>query len=251
MGQPWTIRPLCFGEFPSYEKSWLTYLHGAGEKIRVPVLGWLVESSDQTVLVDTGPPAPDIASQWHTRMEQAAEQRPDVAIRAAGVDPATLEVVILTHLHWDHCNNVGQFPNARLLVQARELKAAVQPVSCQRLTYEVGVNGLSPAWLGAFDRLHPVDGDVEVAKGLRVVPLPGHTPGFQGVLVETRSGRYLIAGDAMPLYQNLTGVQPIPPGLHYSVPACLRSFARMREIADAILPGHDTGVLQHSAYPPG
>jgi N-acyl homoserine lactone hydrolase len=102
-------------------------------------------------------------------------------------------IVVNTHLHWDHCSNNDLFPTARVMVQRRELDYAPRPVRWHSLTYEAGLS-VEPAWTRVRHQLHPVDGDVEIAPGVSVVALPGHTPGSQGVLVEGADRRYLIAG---------------------------------------------------------
>lgn len=251
MARHWTITPLCFGEFPVFEKSIFTYLRNAGEKIRAPILGWLVRSGADAILVDTGPSSPELAEGWHTRIRRTAEQAPASAVRAAGVEPDRLSLVILSHLHWDHCYNLESFPAARFLVQAEEVREAVDPVPSQRSAYEVGIPGRRPPWMAAFDRLEMIRGDVEVAPGVSTVMLPGHTPGLQGVLVHTAAGRYLIASDALPLAENLGTPDsgPIALALHTDVATCFRSFERMRAVADVILPSHDLEVLKHDVYP--
>ncbi len=251
MAGQWTIRPLCFGEFPRFEKSVFTYNRDAGEKIRAPLLGWLLRSGPEAILVDTGTSAPEVANRWHTAIQRAPHQAPAAALQAAGVDPEQLRLVILTHLHWDHCYNLECFPAARFLVQAEELRTAVHPLPTQRIPYEVGIPDLTPPWLTALNRLEVIQGDIEVAPGVRTVMLPGHTPGLQGVAVETSAGVHLIASDALPLYANLggRGGDPIPPGIHIDVAACLRSFERMRAVAEVILPSHDLRVLDHPVYP--
>ncbi|MCX5734613.1 MAG: N-acyl homoserine lactonase family protein [candidate division NC10 bacterium] len=214
MANQWTIRPLCFGEFPEFEKSGFTYLRNAGEKIRAPILVWLLQSGAETILVDTGPSSPEAANRWHSRTQRSANQVPEVALRAAGVNPASLRLVILTHLHWDHCYNLDLFPAARFLVQAEELRAAVNPIPTQRFPYEVGIPGLNPPWLAAFNRLEVIRGEIDVVPGVRTVLLPA-------------------------------------PGIHTDVAACLRSFDRMRAAADVILPSHEMEVLKHPVYPIG
>jgi N-acyl homoserine lactone hydrolase len=252
MTRLWTIRPLSFGEFPALEKSKFTYDRNAGQKIVAPCLGWLLQSGDEAILVDTGPSAPEVAADWHSPIARTPEQVPDAALRAVGVPPEKLKLVILSHLHWDHCYNLECFPEARFLVQADELRAAVDPIPTQRAIYEVGLPGLLPPWMAVFDRLELLRGDVEVAPGISVVVLPGHTPGLQGVVVETAAGRYLLPSDAVPLVENLglDGKGVVPPGLHIDVAACLRSMERMRTVADVILPSHDVKVLQNLIYPP-
>jgi glyoxylase-like metal-dependent hydrolase (beta-lactamase superfamily II) len=251
MASQWTIKPLCFGEFPEFEKSVFTYLRNAGEKIRAPILGWLLQSAADAILVDTGPSSPELAEGWHTRITRTAAQAPGAALRAAGVDPDRLKLVILTHLHWDHCYNLDAFPAARFLVQADEVRTAVDPIPSQRSPYELGIPGRRPPWMAAFDRLEVVRGDIEVAPGLRTVVLPGHTPGLQGVLVDTTAGRHLIAGDALPLAENLgtKDSEAVALGIHTDVATCFRSFERMRAVADVILPSHDVDVLKTSVFP--
>jgi N-acyl homoserine lactone hydrolase len=251
MAAHWTIRPLCFGEFEALEKSKFTYDRNAGQKIVAPCLGWLLQSGANTVLVDTGPSGPELANRWHPGIRRTPEQAPATALRAAGIPPEEITLVILSHLHWDHCYNLECFPKARFLVQAEELRAAVDPIATQRAIYEVGLPGLQPPWLSFFSQLQLLRGDAVVAPGLSVVLLPGHTPGLQGVVVETTAGRYLLPSDAVPLYENLgqPGGEPIPSGLHVDVGACLRSMERMRMVADVILPSHDLRILETPVYP--
>lgn len=251
MPRQWTIRPLCFAEFPAFDMAILTYNRHFGEKITAPITGWLLQSGDDTILVDTGPSAPEIARQWHPGIRQDAHQVPVNVLRSAGVAPESLSLVVLSHLHWDHCYNLECFPNARFLVQAEELRAAVDPITTQRVTYEVGIPGLRPPWLEVFDRFTVLRGDADIAPGLRALLLPGHTPGLQGVLVETVRGRHLIASDSAPLAANVgdAGSDPIPPGIHIDVASCLRSLERMRREADVILPSHDPAVFDHPVYP--
>jgi N-acyl homoserine lactone hydrolase len=251
MANHWTIRPLCFGEFPAFDKAILTYNRHFGEKITSPIIGWLLQSGGDAILVDTGPSAPEVARQWHPGIRQDPHQVPVNSLRSVGVSPESLRLVVLSHLHWDHCYNLECFPNARFLVQAEELRAAVDPIATQRVTYEVGIPGLRPPWLAAFDRLIVVRGDADIVPGVRVLLLPGHTPGLQGVLVDSVRGRYLIASDSAPLAANIADERgdPVPPGIHIDVTCCLRSLERMRREADVILPSHDPAVFNHPVYP--
>jgi N-acyl homoserine lactone hydrolase len=247
----WTIRPLCFGEFPAFDKAILTYNRSFGEKITAPITGWLLQSGDDAILVDTGPSAPEIARRWHPAIRQEPHQVPGNVLRSLGVAPESLRLVVLSHLHWDHCYNVECFSNARFVVQAEELRAAVDPIATQRRTYEVGIPGLFPPWLAVFDRLTVLRGDADIAPGVSALLLPGHTPGLQGVLVETAAGRHLIASDSAPLAANVGGVgcDSIPPGIHTDVASCLRSLDRMRREADVVLPSHDLAVFDRAVYP--
>jgi N-acyl homoserine lactone hydrolase len=248
----WTIKPLCFGEFPHMEKSGFTYYRNQGVKISSPAIGFLLLSGERAVLVDTGPGDPDTEHHSsHTAFTRTAEQVPSAAVTAAGVRPEDLETVVLTHLHYDHSYNLGLFPNASFVVQAEELRAAVDPIAAQRSTYEFGLSGLIPPWMRLTDRLTIVRGDTELLPGIRLLHLPGHTPGMQAVLVETTEGPHLIASDLISLYDNL-GSGPhdaVMPGIHTDLAACERSIERVFSLGATVLPSHDWRVLRHQSYP--
>jgi N-acyl homoserine lactone hydrolase len=123
----WTLKPLRFGEFPAIEKSLFTYGRNAGEKMAASITGWLLQAEGRAILVDTGPCASEVARQWRYLLHRTPEQEPAALLREAGVDPERPALVILTHLHWDHCYNLEAFPAARFVVQAEELRAAVDP----------------------------------------------------------------------------------------------------------------------------
>ncbi|HDZ23929.1 MAG TPA: MBL fold metallo-hydrolase, partial [Desulfobacteraceae bacterium] len=86
-----------------------------------------------------------------------------------------------THLHFDHCGNTPKCENAEVIVQAAELEFARRP---HPLFY-----GSYPTSILPRIRFREVSGDVEVASGIRVVQVPGHTPGAQAVSIETRKGQ--------------------------------------------------------------
>jgi N-acyl homoserine lactone hydrolase len=99
----------------------------------------------------------------------------------------------------------------------------------------------------AEHQIRSVDGDVTLAPGISVVPLPGHTPGSQGVLVEGASTRYLIAGDCVYLYENWNGdaeAEHIPVGLYTDPVAYERSLQRIEALDCEVIPSHDALVLR-------
>jgi N-acyl homoserine lactone hydrolase len=251
MTKLWTIRPLCYGEFPAIEKSAFTFGCNYGVKFSLPAVGWLLQSGDDAILVDTGPGDPETAHPCHSKYLRSPEQVPDAAIRAAGAAPEKLKLVVFTHLHWDHACNLEFFPEARFVMQFEELKTAVDPVLPHRRDYEFGIPGVRPPWLGVWDRLQPARGEVTLVPGIHLVPKPGHTPGMQCVVVETAGGPHLITGDLAPLYENVGIGQsaPILPGIHTDLVACERSLEWVRSFQGVILPSHDWEVFKHPLYP--
>lgn len=248
----WEIRPLCLGEFPILERSAFAYQHGYGEKFSAPSIGFLLTSEVGAVLVDTGPGAQADGLGLHSPWKRRPEHDPATALRAAGVDPAQLEWVVLSHLHYDHASNLDAFPRATFVVQADELHAAVDPIRPQRAIYEFGYPGVQPPWMTVTDRLLTVRGDRDLLPGLSLLLLPGHTPGMQGVLVRTRAGDHLLASDLVSLQENWGSGGPddwIAPGIHVDLSACERSFARIRDTGATVLPSHDWRTLDQPVHP--
>lgn len=235
----WKITALDTGT-TRLDKSMLTYTVDAGIAIRIPRVMWLLEGST-TMVVDTSVAVGGRSEEFIGEdFSRTPSQEPENALHDAGVDCKDIELVILTHLHWDHAGNCDLFPDARILVQTRELRYAIAPGRFFRKSFLAPQSGWgTPPYL--FPNLDTVDGEVVIAPGLRVVPTPGHTPGSQSVVVETEHGRFAIAGDAISLYENIE--RDIPPGFHVDVDAAVDSMDRLRTKADHFLPGHDYEVF--------
>jgi glyoxylase-like metal-dependent hydrolase (beta-lactamase superfamily II) len=164
----------------------------------------LVESGGKRVLVETGNgdkfPAKlkDIYGIDHDRSVAHA-------LREAGVQPDDIDVVVMTHMHFDHSGGTTQltasgamepvFRRARHVVQRREWEDANHPHERNRASYlPENVTPLAEAGL-----LQLVDGEAEIAPGVRVVPTPGHTAGHQSVLIGAPDGpKVLFLGDVVP-----------------------------------------------------
>lgn len=232
--------------------STFTYLRNAGKVVDFPVIMWYIEGANASIVIDTAAPPPEECPPYALPYEQPAEQHVRNALGRVGVKPEEVEIVILTHLHWDHCLNAPLFPNARFIVQRAELQYAAAP-----LPVHYGPYGARPPGTRAFlperARVEVVDGDKKITKGVSVHLLPGHTPGIQGVRVETDGGSYLVASDNVPFYINWEGEPPnlphIPSNLHVNLEDYFRSFARMETLADHVLPNHDFRVLENATYP--
>ncbi|MEU9779865.1 N-acyl homoserine lactonase family protein [Streptomyces phaeochromogenes] len=228
----------------------LTYMRGWGSTIDIPLIMFVVEGGDAPIVVDTGA---DVTRAWDThgiRMEQTVDEQPDVALRSLGIEPDEVQIVVNTHMHWDHNSNNHLFPNARVVVQQRELDFARNPVPWHRMLFDV-VPGLRPAWQQAEEQMSPVDGDIELAPGVTLVTLPGHTPGSQGVLVEAAGGRYLIAGDCVYLYDNWHGdddADHIPPGYYTDLIAHDQSLHKIESLACEVIPSHDSRVVERKIF---
>jgi len=236
----WTITMLDTGT-QTVDKGVMTYLTDMGREVQIPVTVALIQGP-QTILVDTS--FLSVERTWEIRRRKIARspsQELAAALASAGVRPEEIAIVIHTHLHYDHAGNNRLFEGARFFVQREELRYALAPTSFDATAYFAPGLGITPDYLGT--RFELLEGDAEIAEGVRVISTPGHTPGHQSVLVDTADGRYCIAGDAVMQYQNLEG--RIPPGFHTSTIDCMGSLERIAREADHVLPGHEPKVFAH------
>ena len=153
---------------------------------RMPVYVHVIEHPDARVLVDTG------MTQLHPAVADMDPRLMPLSARA-DFDLADIDIVINTHLHFDHCGGNHLFTGRPVYVQRRELEdARREDDSTIREWVEApGVDYL------------PVDGIREVLPGLRLVPTPGHTPGSQVVLLEGGPRSVVIAGDTAVFFAEL------------------------------------------------
>jgi N-acyl homoserine lactone hydrolase len=247
----WVIYPVNLGTL-EIDKSEFTYLRNAGEKIGVPNLAWFVTDGNRQIVVDTGAPDPEFSTKYHFPLTRTPEQEPEVAFRNVGCDPDKVEAVITTHLHWDHVYNNDLFKNAKFYVQGEELRYAIDPLPIHMKGYESMAIGMSPNYMTntPYNIIH---GDYQLTDGIFLFLTPGHTPGSMSVAVETAKGTYVIASDTIPLFENWNWPAPhmphLPNGIHSSLTDYFTTFARLEEVGDFILPGHDPLVLNHKRYP--
>ena len=245
-----SIRPICVGTLTE-DKSLFTYLMNFGVKIEIPVLMWYIEGAEKRVLVDTGCCTPAWSREYHMPVTQTKDQEPLNALRRNGIMPEDIDIVILSHLHWDHSSNNGLFKNATFLVQKKELEYAASPLPVHLRGYEAPQLGMRPHYLGV--KFTVIDGDHQVVPGVSIILTPGHSPGSQCVTVDTREGTYVIAADTVPLYENWAGKPPLLPhiasGIHVGLVESYESFKKIELVADSLLPGHDPAVLQKERYP--
>lgn len=246
-----TIHALPAGVLRNFPTAALTYQRGWGQVQDCPQIMFVVLGGPSPVIVDTGTPAPEIVREYHGYdFERPEEHDPTVTLAALGVNPLEVELVINTHLHWDHCGNNVMFPNARFIVQRSEYEFALDPLEPARTAFE-NTDRIKPPWFPVRDKFELVDGDHDITEGISVVHLPGHTPGSQGVVIETGQARYLLAGDCVNLYRNWHGdgtLRHIVNGSLMDLRAHLESYARIEELEVEVIPSHDPLVLDREVF---
>lgn len=245
------IYPIETGRFLEMQKTNFTYTRNQGEKIQASVLMFLIATPKTLIVVDTGASTAEWAAKHHHPMLRTEDMVPENAVRNLGFDPLDVSVIINTHLHWDHASNNDIFPNAKIYVQKRELEYAQNPLPIHYTYYESQHIGLQLPWLGSLDRMIALEDDFNVDEGVDIIFLPGHTPGFQGVSVQTEDGEFLLAGDCIPLYENWEPVgfyEYLPSGIHCNLFEYYHTLKRIKEMNIPIIPGHDIKVLKNRRF---
>jgi glyoxylase-like metal-dependent hydrolase (beta-lactamase superfamily II) len=195
----------------------------ADERNRIPLAMrcLLIEAPGALVLVDTGAGNKEDAKFKDIYgLENAGEPtRLEDAIRAAGFTPADVDIVLPTHLHFDHAGGCTRrdatgriapsFPSARYVLQRRELEFARSNNERIRASY-LSHNFEPVVEAGLFD---PIDGPAEVTAAVSVLPTPGHIPFHQSVLVRSGGETACFLADVCPTSAHL----PLPWVMGYDL----------------------------------
>jgi len=223
-GHLWLDGGAMFGIIPKPLWSRLTE---ADEQNRIPLAMscFLVETEGKMILVETGS---GLKSKYHEK-EQGIFRLADHSIvdslAAIGIEPDQIDLVILTHLHFDHAGGgttadtkgtfVPTFPRAKYIVQQGEWDDAVSGHAVMTATYRT--ENLAP--LEAAGVLSLVKGTAEIAAGVSVRPTPGHTRHQQGVVFSGGERTVVLPADLMPTSAHL--------GLPYNMAYDLLPFENM------------------------
>ena len=184
----------------------------------------LIQGADEAgvhrrILVDTG---------------HAGRREPlEAELGRRGISPSDIDVLVCTHAHWDHIENLYLFGRAQVLIHQNERRYARRPH-----TNDFGC----PPWIGSVldlfqDRITQVQEGTQIIPGVRIVDAPGHSAGSMAVAAATADGVAVIAGDAI---QNSTvAVQRRNALVFWDDMLASRTISKLLEIADIIYPGHD------------
>ncbi|RJX32501.1 MAG: N-acyl homoserine lactonase family protein [Desulfarculus sp.] len=245
------IWPLNTGTIIVDKGGYITRGQGLGIEVEIPATAWYLSDGQHKVLVDTGMCHTDLAHWHHGGSQQGPDQAVHKCLARLGVDPADIELIIFTHLHWDHCHNLDQFPRARMVVSQTELAFALEPIPPYYKSYEYSALGKRAPFLNR--NFEQINGEVDVLPGLTIFPTPGHSPGHQSVAVSTSGGVHVITGDAVFAYVNLQPAGPHLPfnimGRFADIVASWHSLEEITRRADVVLPGHDMAVFDSPVYP--
>ena len=202
---------------------------------------WLILGGEKPILVDAG--LTNVAEMNRGAahvLREPITQHPHESNRAQlrrfGLTPEDIGHVLVTHLHFDHVDDLLQYTNAKVYIGKKEWE---------------GATGQAPSWghgpiLHAFlndpqckRRLVLVE-DEEILPGIESFWVGGHTPGSMAYRVRTAHGRAVLTGDTISLLANFT--RRVPPGVYSNLDECRAAIEKIRAKADIVLASHEPGV---------
>ena len=208
---------------------------------------WLIRGPSGTFVVDTGFNREAADARKRNFLRSPAE-----GLALLGVQASEVSDVIVTHMHYDHAGNCDLFPAATFHMQDREMQYATGRYMAHRCMHDAySVFDVLRMVRNVYDgRVRFHDGDAELAPGLSLHLIGGHTMGLQVVRVHTRRGWVVLASDASHYYRNMEEERPFP--IIFNVGDMVEGWSKLQRLAgspDHVIPGHDPEVLRRYPAP--
>lgn len=245
---PYSVIPLLVMKSEGITKGIFTYLLDYEKSMTINGGCFFIKGvQGHNILVDTGPTVEDFVA--HGYPCEGIKTMPEALKEATGLTPGDIDVVIFTQLHHDHCPLANMFKHAKLIIQQDEWHAVHNSPACYRFLYNPEyLEGLNPTL---------VDGDAfNVFPGIHLLYTPGHTPGGQSVVIDTKEGRVIICGFCCnegnfnpPEELKALWPEVLIPGLHVNSEDAYESAMRVKKEADYIITLHDPKNFERGICP--
>jgi len=230
-----TTRGEVYLNYPLYEES--------DAPIEMDYFFWIARNRERTVVIDTGFSPTGGRARNRTLLADVSS-----LLLQFGANPADSPTVVLTHAHYDHAGNLDLFPTSDVVMAERELAFWTSPHARRTMfAHLFDDEGLASVQkVRSEGRLQLFEGAIDLAPGIEVVEVGGHTPGQSVVKVRTCEGTVLVASDAVHYYEEYERDM-----LFVSVadlPDMYAAFDYIRELmnsgqVDHLVAGHDPGTL--------
>lgn len=220
----------------------LRVITGEDGSVTLPITSWLIEHPKGLVLFDTGMHQGlqhDVSRLGRTveafRPDYHPGEEVSARLNSREVRPSDIDLIIFSHLHFDHAGGTAEIPDARIVVNRNEWEAGHDQALIERGVYD-------PIDYDHGHDVEQVDGhhDVFGDGTLVCVPTPGHTPGHQALRVELASGPVVLTGDCV-YFERMLDEMLVPKFGHDTEQqrASMTALAKLRDDGCRLLYGHD------------
>lgn len=206
---------------------------------------WLVRGAGREIVVDTG-----FTAEMATKRRRQFLRAPSAGLALLGVNAEAVRDIVITHMHYDHVGTHADFPGAVFHLQDEEMRF----VTGRHMRHAQFRHSFEPEDVAGMVRLlfqervifH--DGTSEIAPGVSLHHIGGHTAGLQAVRVHTRRGWVVLASDASHYYEHMETGRCFPTTFHLGhVVEGYQTLRRLAETPQHVIPGHDPLVM--ARYP--
>lgn len=208
---------------------------------------WAIRNRERLIIVDTGFTREMAAKRKRTYLRTPAE-----GLALLGIKAFEAKEVVLTHMHYDHVGTFADFPSARFHLQDDEMNYATgRYMRHKRFNHSYEADDIAGMVHLVFaDRVDFCSGSTEIAPGVSLHRIGGHTAGMQCVRVSTARGWVVLASDTSHYYEHMETGRCFPTTLH--VGEMVEGYNTLRRLADSpqhIIPGHDPLVIERYPAP--
>ena len=234
-----SIYPMNLGDV-EIDHSFLVWGTNQGTIATVPNFGYLILGADKPILVDTSFRSVEgMLKTCNLTVHRTSKHSLEGNLARFKLKPADIGYIIHTHLHVDHTGLDDKMPNAKILLQRKELQYSAAPFFPVPFYDREDISKLvGPLW----DRVVLLEGDSEIFPGIRAVVTGGHTPGHQILYIALSSGTAIITGDLAYLAEAVE--LQVPSGYWWSLSEVMQGLALIKRDAKYVLPIHDKAILE-------
>jgi glyoxylase-like metal-dependent hydrolase (beta-lactamase superfamily II) len=212
------------------------------EAVGMDYFFWILRNEDRTVVVDTG-----FSREGGEKRNRTFLVDPRRAFESLGVRGEERPTVVVTHAHYDHIGNLDLFPESDIVIAEAELRFWTSQMRFRKqFAHSVEFRELDELAKARDEgRTRTFTDRLELAPGIELVEIGGHTPGQSILRVNTADGTVILASDAVHYFEEIE--QDLPFTFVADLPAMYAGFDRIKQMVaeqQAILiPGHDPDTL--------
>lgn len=208
---------------------------------------WAITNENRAIILDTGFDEAAARRRGRTLLRSPGE-----GLAMIGIEAGAVENVIISHMHYDHAGNEHLFPNARFHLQDTEMAFCTgRHMGHEAINRPFAVDDVVAMVRRVFaGRVQFHDGTADLAPGITLHRVGGHTMGLQVTRVWTRRGWVVLASDASHFYANMEQGRPFP--IVHDMGEVLEAYQTVNRLAaspDHIIPGHDPLVMRRYPAP--